>query len=108
MGALHPGHISLISFIKKHCDVVVCSIFVNPTQFTDPADLEKYPRTPGQDLLLLDTSGCDIVFTPGVEEMYGDIHEPWYIELGELDAVWEGAFRPGHYQGVTQIVYKLF
>lgn len=107
MGALHAGHLSLLNYIKEYCDISVCSIFVNPTQFNDPEDLEKYPRPIQQDLKLLEEIGCDVVFIPAVEEMYGE-EEEWTIELGRLDQVLEGALRPGHYQGVTQIVKKLF
>ena len=108
MGALHEGHMSLIIEGKKHADLVVCSIFVNPTQFNDPKDLEKYPRPIEQDIKLLEEQGCDILFLPTVEEMYPNKNEEWHIDLGRLDQIWEGAQRPGHFQGVTQIVYKLF
>lgn len=107
MGALHEGHISLIRTAKQQSDVVVCSIFVNPTQFTDPADLEKYPRTVEDDIQKLQQAGCDILFLPEVSEMYGQ-NETWHLELGYLESILEGKSRPGHYQGVTQIVYKLF
>lgn len=107
MGALHNGHISLIDMAKQQTDVVVCSIFVNPTQFTDPLDLEKYPRTVEDDIKKLEDAGCDILFLPEVAEMYGQ-NESWIIELGYLENILEGQSRPGHYQGVTQIVYKLF
>jgi len=107
MGALHQGHLSLIKQSKQQTDLTVCSIFVNPTQFNDPADLEKYPRPIEQDKLLLESAACDVLFLPSVDEMYAK-EESWYIDLGELDRVWEGAHRPGHYQGVTQIVKKLF
>ncbi|WP_149913865.1 pantoate--beta-alanine ligase [Sphingobacterium cavernae] len=108
MGALHEGHMSLIVEAKKHADLVVCSIFVNPTQFNDPKDLEKYPRPIEKDIKLLEEQGCDILFLPSVEEMYPETNEEWHIDLGRLDQIWEGAQRPGHFQGVTQIVYKLF
>lgn len=107
MGALHDGHISLIRIAKQQTDVVVCSIFVNPTQFTDLSDLEKYPRTVEEDIKKLEAGGCDILFLPEVTEMYGQ-NEKWEIDLGYLETILEGASRPGHYQGVTQIVYKLF
>ncbi|PRY53760.1 pantoate--beta-alanine ligase [Arcticibacter pallidicorallinus] len=107
MGALHDGHISLIDMAKQQTDVVVCSIFVNPTQFTDPLDLEKYPRTVEDDIKKLEDAGCDILFLPEVAEMYGQ-NESWDIDLGYLETILEGQSRPGHYQGVTQIVYKLF
>lgn len=107
MGALHDGHISLIRMAKQQTDIVVCSIFVNPTQFTDPLDLEKYPRTVEDDIKKLEDGGCNILFLPEVAEMYGE-NEKWEIDLDYLETILEGASRPGHYQGVTQIVYKLF
>lgn len=108
MGALHEGHLSLLAEAQQVADVVICSIFVNPTQFNDPKDLEKYPRPIEQDLALLADAGCDIVFLPTVAEMYPDKAESWHIDLGNLDKIWEGEKRPGHFQGVTQVVYKLF
>lgn len=108
MGALHEGHISLIQEAQQAADVVVCSIFVNPTQFNDPKDLEKYPRPIANDIQLLTQQHCDILFLPSVDEMYPNNDEAWEIDLGDLDKIWEGAQRPGHFQGVTQIVYKLF
>ncbi|MVZ62946.1 pantoate--beta-alanine ligase [Sphingobacterium humi] len=108
MGALHAGHISLIEYAKPRTDIVVCSIFVNPTQFNDPKDLEKYPRPIADDIALLEAAACDILFLPSVEEMYPENEAPWHIDLGDLDRIWEGEHRPGHFQGVTQIVYKLF
>lgn len=107
MGALHPGHLSLIRHARKYADLVVCSIFVNPTQFNDPADLEKYPRPVENDIRLLQEAGCDVLFHPEVTEMYGT-GEKWHLDLGHLDEVLEGEHRPGHFQGVTQIVKKLF
>jgi len=107
MGALHSGHLSLIEQAKQHNDIVICSIFVNPTQFTDPSDLEKYPRPIEKDTRMLEDAGCDILFNPPVSEMYA-AHEHWHLALGEIEHLLEGKFRPGHYQGVTQIVYKLF
>jgi len=107
MGALHQGHLSLIAQAKQDNDVVICSIFVNPTQFTDPSDLEKYPRPIAKDTQMLEQAGCDILFNPEVSEMYAD-NEHWHLELGEIEHLLEGKFRPGHYQGVTQVVYKLF
>ena len=107
MGALHNGHLSLIALGLQHADRVVCSIFVNPTQFTDPKDLEKYPRPLEHDLEMLRASGCDVVFMPSVNEMYPQPEE-WHIDLGPAEFLLEGAFRKGHYQGVTQIVKKLF
>jgi pantoate--beta-alanine ligase len=107
MGALHQGHLSLIQHAKQHCDYTVCSIFVNPTQFNDPKDLEKYPRPLEQDQAQLEAVACDVLFLPEVGEMY-TTGETWSYDLGQLDTVWEGANRPGHFTGVTQIVFKLF
>lgn len=108
MGALHAGHISLLNYAKPLSDITVCSIFVNPTQFNDPKDLEKYPRPIEQDIALLEAANCTILFLPTVEEMYPDQDEKWHINLQGLDEIWEGKMRPGHFQGVTQVVYKLF
>jgi pantoate--beta-alanine ligase len=107
MGALHKGHVSLIHLAQKQAGLVVCSIFVNPTQFTDQKDLEKYPRPLEHDIKMLEEAGCDVVFMPSVQEMYPTA-ENWHIDLGPAEFVLEGAFRKGHYQGVTQIVKKLF
>ena len=107
MGALHKGHVSLIEVAQKHADLVVCSIFVNPTQFTDPKDLEKYPRPLEHDIQMLKDAGCNVVFMPSVKEMYPE-KEDWHIDLGPAEFLLEGEFRRGHYQGVTQIVKKLF
>jgi len=109
MGALHEGHMSLIERSVNNNDVTVCSIFVNPIQFNNKADLEKYPRTPDQDLRLLEKTGCDAVFTPGTEEIYpmgetGNID----FDFGYLDRILEGKFRPGHFKGVATVVKKLF
>ena len=108
MGALHEGHLSLLNYAKPISDIRVCSIFVNPTQFNDPKDLEKYPRPIENDIKLLESVDCDILFLPSVDEMYPDKDEDWHIDLGVLDQIWEGEKRPGHFQGVTQVVYKLF
>ncbi len=108
MGALHEGHLSLINYAKPLTDITVCSIFVNPTQFNDPKDLEKYPRPIENDIALLESVGCDILFMPTVAEMYPENDPEWHINLGNLDQIWEGEHRPGHFQGVTQIVFKLF
>ena len=107
MGALHQGHLSLLAQAQQRSDVTVCSIFVNPTQFNDPKDLEKYPRPIGSDTAKLEQAGCDVLFNPGVDEMYA-ANEQWHLDIGELEGLLEGKFRPGHYQGVTQVVYKLF
>jgi pantoate--beta-alanine ligase len=107
MGALHQGHLSLIERAKHFNDKTICSIFVNPTQFNDPKDLLKYPRTIDQDISLLEQVDCDYLFKPEVDEIY-DNNEQWHLAIGELEHLLEGKFRPGHYQGVTQVVYKLF
>ncbi len=110
MGALHKGHLSLIEMAQKQAQIVVCSIFVNPTQFTDPKDLERYPRPLEHDIKMLYDAGCNVVFMPSVKEMYPSFPTPerWQIDLGPAEFLLEGEFRKGHYQGVTQIVKKLF
>lgn len=107
MGALHEGHLSLINRAKKENDIVVCSVFVNPIQFNNPADLEKYPRTPEKDIEKLEQAGCDAVLMPSVEEMYPEKVEDHY-DFGNLERVMEGACRPGHFNGVAIVVRKLF
>jgi pantoate--beta-alanine ligase len=107
LGALHQGHLSLLARAQQLSDTTVCSIFVNPTQFNDPKDLEKYPRPIASDMEKLEQAGCDILFNPEVAEMYDD-NEQWHLDIGELENLLEGKFRPGHYQGVTQVVFKLF
>ncbi len=107
MGALHQGHASLIEKAKAENDISVCSIFVNPTQFNDPADLKKYPRTEAQDIDLLTQLGNDILFYPSVEEVYPkDIIIPTF-NFGPIDKVMEGFYRPGHFDGVVEVVYRL-
>lgn len=107
MGALHEGHISLINRAKKDNDIVVSSVFVNPIQFNNPTDLEKYPRTPERDIEKLEQAGCDAVFMPSVDEMYPEKVEEHY-DFGDLERVMEGACRPGHFNGVAIVVRKLF
>ena len=107
MGALHQGHTSLVEKAAAENDVVVVTIFVNPTQFNDPSDLDLYPRTLDQDLELLRQLEADLVFVPAVKEMYPD-EETQVFDLGGLDKVMEGKHRPGHFNGVAQIVSKLF
>lgn len=107
LGALHAGHLSLIARAQQQTGEVVCSIFVNPTQFNDPKDLEKYPRPIVSDIKKLESIGCDVLFNPEVGEMYAK-NEQWHLDIGELEHLLEGKFRPGHYQGVMQVVYKLF
>jgi pantoate--beta-alanine ligase len=108
MGALHDGHLSLIKKCKLHSDITVSSIFVNPTQFNDKKDFEKYPITISDDILKLEQNGCDILFIPSVNEIYPDgttLHEQY--DLGFLEKIFEGAHRPGHFQGVCQVVDRL-
>ncbi|RKD17013.1 pantoate--beta-alanine ligase [Pelobium manganitolerans] len=107
MGALHAGHLSLIGESKKHCALSVATIFVNPTQFNNADDLKRYPKPIEKDIELLTAVGCDVLFNPDVAEMYAE-GETWDYEVGPLDTLLEGEFRPGHYKGVTQIVHKLF
>ncbi len=108
MGALHAGHISLINECNKQSSVTVCSIFVNPTQFNDQTDFEKYPVTITNDIHLLEKTGCDVLFLPSVKEIYpsGVQHLPHY-NLGYLENMLEGKYRPGHFQGVCQVVHRL-
>lgn len=108
MGALHEGHMALIEHAKAKADVVVASVFVNPTQFNNSADLTLYPRTPENDTKLLETHGCDIAFFPTVDEMYPEERETVAIDLGPLETVMEGKFRPGHFTGVVQVVHRFF
>lgn len=107
MGALHAGHLSLVGECRKACDTVVVSIFVNPTQFNDPKDLENYPRTEEADLALLEAAGVDFVFAPPVEEIY-PTPDTRVFDFGGLDRVMEGEHRPGHFNGVGQVVSRLF
>src|ERR1051325_5265869 len=107
MGALHQGHISLIESSKKENDLTVCSIFVNPTQFNDPKDYEKYPITIEKDIYQLETNGCDIIFIPSLKEIYPDDYKKVHYDLGYLETVLEGKFRPGHFQGVCMVVHRL-
>lgn len=108
MGALHEGHLSLIKESKKHNDITVCSVFVNPTQFNNDEDLAKYPRPIEKDLKLLTEEGCDVLFYPEVKEMYFDNETRDPIDYGNITEGFEGEFRPGHFDGVVMIVKKLF
>lgn len=107
MGALHQGHASLVERAVKENDVVVVSVFVNPTQFNDKNDLKNYPRTLEADCALLEKIGADITFAPSVEEMY-PTEDTRQFSFAPIDTVMEGACRPGHFNGVAQIVSKLF
>jgi pantoate--beta-alanine ligase len=108
MGALHNGHITLIKKATTENDLVICSIFVNPTQFNDPKDFEKYPVTIEQDIYLLEKAGCGVLFLPAVDEIYpGGLKTPRHFELGFLETILEGKYRPGHFQGVCQVVHRL-
>lgn len=108
MGALHQGHLSLVEKAKAECDCSVVSIFVNPTQFNESSDLEKYPRTLAADIELLSTVGNEVVFAPSVEAVYPPgLKTELELDFGQLDQVLEGAFRPGHFEGMAQVVNRL-
>ncbi len=107
MGALHAGHLSLMTRARAENDVVVASVFVNPTQFNNPDDLRTYPRTEEADCRLLEQAGVDFAFIPTVEEIYPE-PDTRVFDLGPVAEVMEGAMRPGHFNGVAQIVSKLF
>jgi pantoate--beta-alanine ligase len=110
MGALHEGHLSLVEQSVAGNDYTVVSIFVNPTQFNNKTDLDKYPRDIERDARLLEMSGCDLIFAPRQEDVYtsSEMNERFVFDFGGLDEVMEGKFRPGHFNGVVQIVSKLF
>lgn len=108
MGALHHGHLALVEKAVQLCDIVVVSIFVNPTQFNNSSDLEKYPRPLANDIELLKKAGNVIVFTPSVDDMYPKDHVAAKVDLGKLANVMEGKFRPGHFDGVVNVVKRLF
>ncbi len=117
MGALHQGHISLVEMSKVPNQLTVCSIFINPTQFNDPKDFEKYPVTLEKDIAMLEAVGCDVLFLPAVIEMYPEagtnilslkgLLTAKHFELGYLEEILEGKFRPGHFQGVCMIMQRL-
>ncbi len=108
LGALHNGHISLIDISKKSTAITVCSIFVNPTQFNDPKDFQKYPVTLEKDIALLEAAGTDALFLPEVAELYpGGTGTLETYELGDLERILEGKHRPGHFQGVCQVMRRL-
>jgi pantoate--beta-alanine ligase len=108
MGALHSGHISLIAESKKNCSITISSIFINPTQFNNSKDFDKYPVTIEKDIDLLCLAGCDVLFLPSQNEIYpeGEPAPPLY-DIGFLETVLEGKYRPGHFQGVCQVVHRL-
>jgi pantoate--beta-alanine ligase len=110
MGALHEGHLSLMAQARDECDTVAVSIFVNPLQFGDPADIAHYPRTLERDLFVCAEAGADVVFVPGVREMYPSWPEPpaTTVSVRGVSDRWEGASRPGHFDGVATVVAKLF
>ena len=108
MGALHEGHLTLIERSKSENDITVCSIFVNPTQFNDKKDLDKYPRTTANDISLLTKKGTEVLFLPSPEEVYPKgLNTKLDLEMGDLDKVMEGEFRPGHFEGMAQVVKRL-
>ncbi len=108
MGALHDGHLSLVKTAMKKSDVVVVSVFVNPTQFNDKGDLDKYPRTLDKDAGLLSSIGTNVLFAPTEKEVYPPgLSTKVKIDLGQLDKVMEGQFRPGHFEGVLEVVNRL-
>ena len=108
MGALHEGHISLIRQSKINSSITVASIFVNPSQFNDQADFAKYPVTLDKDIKMLEESGCDVLFLPDLDEIYPDgWHQSENYDLGSLEKLLEGYYRPGHFQGVCQVVHRL-
>ena len=108
MGALHEGHLSLIRMSKSSNSLSICSIFINPTQFNQAADLQRYPRTPSNDIALLAKVGCDVLFLPEVSEIYPPgLDTTVKIDLNGLDNIMEGEFRPGHFAGVLQVVKRL-
>ena len=110
MGALHNGHLTLVRQCAAENDVCVVSIFVNPTQFNNKTDLEKYPRNLEKDAEMLETAGCACVFAPSADELYSadELNNTFEFDFGGMDQVMEGKFRPGHFNGVVQIVSKLF
>lgn len=107
MGALHEGHLKLICDSRNDNSITICSIFVNPSQFNNPADLQKYPRTLEKDILMLTETGCDALFCPEVDTMYNQ-ESRLRFDFGQLDKVMEGQFRPSHFNGVALVVSKLF
>lgn len=107
MGALHDGHLSLVKRCLNENNICVVSIFVNPTQFNNKTDLEKYPRNLERDINLLKSVGCNVVFAPSVKQIYPKVDKRQF-DFGPLDKVMEGTYRPGHFNGVAQVVSRLF
>ncbi|HPX76544.1 MAG TPA: pantoate--beta-alanine ligase [Bacteroidales bacterium] len=107
MGALHQGHISLVNRSVKENDITIVSVFVNPRQFNDKTDLENYPRNIENDAILLEKAKCNIIFTPNNDDLYAD-YQGYKTDLKGIDKIYEGEFRPGHFQGVVDVVYRLF
>lgn len=106
MGFLHAGHMSLVRMSKSKADVTIASIYVNPSQFNENTDFDSYPRDEKSDLLLLQQNFCDAVFIPKIDEM--ETLSKVHVDLGGLESVMEGKFRPGHFKGVIEVVYRLF
>jgi pantoate--beta-alanine ligase len=107
MGAFHAGHVSLFEAARRECDTAVVSLFVNPAQFGEAADLERYPRREARDAEIAERAGVDVLFAPAAAEMYPGGFETW-VEVGSLGDILEGAFRPGHFRGVATVCLKLF
>ncbi len=107
MGAFHAGHVSLFEAARRECETVAVSLFVNPTQFGEKADLERYPRDEARDVANADGAGVDVLFTPRAEELYPARFGTW-VEVDGLSTILEGAFRPGHFRGVATVCLKLF
>ena len=107
MGAFHAGHVSLFEAARRECETVAVSLFVNPTQFGEKADLERYPRDEARDVAIADGAGVDVLFTPRAEELYPAGFGTW-VEVDGLSTLLEGAFRPGHFRGVATVCLKLF
>jgi pantoate--beta-alanine ligase len=107
MGAFHAGHVSLFEAARRECETVVVSLFVNPTQFGEKADLERYPRDEARDVAIADEAGVDVLFTPRAEDLYPAGFGTW-VEVDGLSTILEGASRPGHFRGVATVCLKLF
>jgi len=108
MGALHSGHIQLIAASRLSADITICSIFINPTQFNDPKDFDKYPVSIEKDIEMLAKAGTDVLFLPSVQEIYPSGNAKLeYYEIGSLESILEGRYRPGHFQGVCQVMSRL-